>query len=70
MVFAFMILVFQNGLIWGIFPQDNLISWESHLLGAIVGSVLALAFRKQGPQPDKPIEWDEETSETDEYENL
>ncbi len=71
MVLAFATLVFQSGLIWGIFPQDNLISWESHLLGAVTGTMLAIAFRKQGPEPDKPLVWEEdEEEEEDEYEKL
>jgi membrane associated rhomboid family serine protease len=69
-VLAFMILVFQNGLIWGVFPQGNNISWESHLLGACVGLVLAFIYRHKGPAPDRPVLWDEESSDEDEYEQL
>ena len=71
MVFAFIVLLFQNGLIWGVFPQENRISWESHLMGSLVGTLLAFAFRKEGPLPDKPFEWDEESGEEkDEYEDV
>lgn len=71
MVFAFIVLLFQNGLIWGMFPQENKISWESHLLGSLAGIFLAFIFRKEGPLPDKPFEWDEEPEqEKDEYEDV
>ncbi len=51
-----------GGTVWSIFPitelVDPTISWEGHLSGAISGLLLAVIFRKQGPQ--KPIErWDE-----------
>lgn len=71
MILAFIVLVFQNGLIWGVFPQENRISWESHLMGSIVGAFLAFLFRKEGPLPEKPFEWDEEPDEEkDEYEDV
>jgi len=71
LVLAFAVLVFQSGLIWGIFPQGNQISWESHLMGAIVGLLLAFLFRKEGPQPDRPVEWEEEEqADEDEYQDI
>ena len=49
--------------VWSIFPVTELvdpsISWEGHLSGAISGLLLAIIFRKQGPQKP-PIVWDEE----------
>lgn len=67
-VFAFIILVFQGGLMWGLMPQDNGISWESHLYGALTGAALAFIFRHQGPPPDMVIRNDHE--EEDEYLNV
>lgn len=68
-VFALLVLVFQSGLLWGIFPMDNEVSWESHLFGAITGSLMAFLFRHQGPLPDRQTEWNEEDmqEEEDEY---
>ena len=54
-----------GGLIWGIFPQlfpNQPISWESHLMGLLAGLVLAIYFRKQGPQR-KSWDWGEEEDE-------
>lgn len=58
--------------VWSIFPVTELldpsISWEGHLSGAISGLLLAIIFRKQGPQKP-PIVWDEEDEEEGEVEN-
>jgi membrane associated rhomboid family serine protease len=66
-----MIVAFIYGsTVWSIFPVTELvdpsISWEGHLSGAISGLLLAIVFRKQGPQKP-PVVWDDETDdETDE----
>lgn len=55
-----MLVVFLYGsLIWGIFPIKPQISYESHMLGAIAGVVLAIHYRKFGPQRPK-YNWEEE----------
>lgn len=47
-------IVFLYGsLVWGVFPIVKTISWESHLMGAITGFVLAIYYRKEGPQRPK-----------------
>jgi membrane associated rhomboid family serine protease len=55
-----------GSMVWHIFPwqaQDP-ISWEGHLSGCIVGSVLSLIYRKDEPQ--KPDEkWDENDDSID-----
>lgn len=46
-----LIIVFQYGsMIWGIFPMEERISWESHLMGLVAGMTLAVIYRKLGPQ--------------------
>lgn len=40
------ILIVYGGLVFGIFPRNFYISWESHLLGAISGIVLAYLIFK------------------------
>ena len=42
-----MIVVFLYGsMVWGMFPQQNNISWEGHLFGALSGLSLAWYYRK------------------------
>lgn len=51
-----------GSLVWGVFPDFYLeknISFESHFWGLIVGVILALYFRKLGPQRKK-YDWEEE----------
>ncbi|NOZ45989.1 MAG: rhomboid family intramembrane serine protease [Chlorobi bacterium] len=43
-----LIIVFlYGGMIWGIIPMKPQISWESHLLGLVVGVVLAFVYKKE-----------------------
>lgn len=47
-----LLIVFLYGsMVWGIFPglYKN-VSWESHMLGFFAGIVLAIWYRKEGPQ--------------------
>lgn len=62
MVLTLLVTFLYGGLLWGVFPQfypNQPISWESHLMGFIAGGVLAIFFRKQGPQR-KPFDWEDE----------
>ncbi len=60
-----LIVIFAYGsMIWGILPVENGISWESHLMGAITGFVLALVYRKKGPPPEK-YDWEDENEDID-----
>jgi len=58
-----LLVVFLYGeMVWGLFPgiYKN-ISWESHMLGFFSGILLAVWYRKEGPQ--KPVyEWMDESS--------
>ncbi|KPL14566.1 MAG: hypothetical protein AMS26_10305 [Bacteroides sp. SM23_62] len=55
-----LIVVFLYGsLVWGIFPYDLRISWESHLVGGLTGLSMALFYRNYGP-PSTKKEWPEE----------
>ena len=53
-----LLIVFLYGsMVWGIFPgvYQN-VSWESHMVGAFSGVILAILYRKEGPQQPK-YEW-------------
>jgi hypothetical protein len=47
-------VVFLYGsMIWGIFPMEEKVSWEGHLMGFILGIIQAFWFRENGPQRPK-----------------
>ncbi len=62
-----LLIVFLYGsMVWGLFPgvYKN-VSWESHMLGFFSGVLLAIIYRKQGPQA--PVyEWLEQEDEDEE----
>ncbi len=64
-----LLVVFLYGqMVWGIFPgvYKN-VSWESHMLGFFSGIILAIWYRKEGPQ--MPVyEWMDEEDEAEESE--
>ena len=41
------VAIFYGGMVWGILPLEKGVSWESHLLGGIVGLGLSFLFRNQ-----------------------
>jgi membrane associated rhomboid family serine protease len=63
-----LLIVFLYGsMVWGIFPNIyRNVSWESHMLGFASGIILAIIYRKEGPQ--EPVyDWMEESEENNEY---
>ena len=50
---ALFVAFVYGGMIWGVFPVEEKISWEGHLSGMVTGVLLALLYRKKGPQPVK-----------------
>ncbi len=57
---SLLIVFIYGSMVWGLFPgvyKD--VSWESHMLGFVSGVILAICYRKEGPQP--PVyEWMDE----------
>lgn len=62
---ALIVTFLYGGLTWGVLPLNPEISWESHLLGSIVGIVCAFIFRKADPA--KKYDWEDEEDEIEEY---
>lgn len=61
-----LLVVFLYGsMIWGVLPIQPHISWESHLLGAIAGMVLAIYYKNRGPSR-KVYSWESEDEEGNE----
>lgn len=53
-----------GGMVWGIFPIQERVSWEGHLWGAVSGLALAWLYRKKGPTR-KLYQWEiDEINET------
>lgn len=64
---SLLVVFLYGGMVWGLFPIEPRISWESHLSGAVVGFLMALIFRKLGPQRKK-YEWELEEELAEELE--
>ena len=63
---SFLVAFFYGSLVWGILPWDHKISWEGHFWGFMVGIILAIYYRKQGPQRKVHV-WEEEEDEDSSY---
>ncbi len=61
---ALVITFLYGGLVWGMIPGFEGISWESHLFGAITGLLAAYMFRKIDP-PSKKYDWEDEPDDFD-----
>ena len=61
---ALVITFLYGGLVWGILPGMEGISWESHLFGAITGLIAAYLFRKIDT-PSKKYDWEDEPDDFD-----
>ncbi len=59
---SLLVVFLYGGMVWGVLPVSAEISWESHLLGAIMGLILAVVYRKMGPQRKK-YDWELEEEE-------
>ncbi len=59
LIISVIVVFLYGGMIWGIFPFDPGISWESHLWGGLSGVLLALLYRKYRIARKK-FDWEEE----------
>ena len=56
---ALLVVFIYGSMLWGIFPYDWKISYESHLSGAIVGVILSRFYRKENATFIKPkTQWE------------
>jgi membrane associated rhomboid family serine protease len=60
---SLLVVFLYGGLVWGIFPYDFRVSWESHLVGGLTGLSMAFFYRSYGPPSTKRIWEDEEDEE-------
>jgi len=54
MAISLLVVFLYGSMVWGLLPFDYQVSWEGHLMGAVVGVALAFLYRDQGPEPYKP----------------
>ena len=59
---SLLVIFLYGSLIWGIFPFKINMSWEGHLSGFLTGVLLAIFYRKEGPERKK-YSWEEEEEE-------
>ncbi len=60
---SLLVIFLYGGLIWGIFPGQEGVSWESHLFGFLSGFVFAYFYGKEGY-------YEEEEQKTEEIEDF
>jgi membrane associated rhomboid family serine protease len=66
MALSLLVAFVYGEMVWGIFPGLRIdISWESHMLGAAAGILLAVWYRSEGPQKPVPFYEREEEEEED-----
>ncbi len=66
---SLLVLIFYNGLVWGVFPIADSISWESHLLGSLAGITCAWFFKTEGPERQR-YSWELETEPGEDEEEI
>jgi len=56
-----LVFFLYGGMIWGIFPGDPEVSYESHFFGALLGVILAIVCRNRDPAPpERQYSWETE----------
>lgn len=65
MAISMLVVFLYGGMVWGIFPLIKEVSWEAHLFGALAGMLIAIVYRKEGPQR-KIYEWEKYSYEEEE----
>lgn len=64
---SFIVAFSYGSMVWHIFPWEvhDPISWEGHLSGGVIGLILSIIYRNEGPQ--KPVvNWEEDDEEDEE----
>ena len=67
-IVSFLVIFLYGSLVWGLYPKyaiENHISWEGHLAGFVMGIILAIFYRHEGPQREKEPEDDDDSDDSD-----
>jgi membrane associated rhomboid family serine protease len=63
---ASLLVCFMYGaLVWGVFPFDSGVSWETHLAAAVIGVALAITLRHLDIPPRRRYTWEDEQTDLD-----
>jgi membrane associated rhomboid family serine protease len=57
---ALLVAFLYGSMVWGVLPIQPGVSWESHLAGALIGLVMAIALRRLDVPPRKRYSWEDE----------
>jgi membrane associated rhomboid family serine protease len=61
---ASLLVAFMYGaLVWGVLPTRNGVSWETHLVAALIGASMAIALRHTDIPPRTQYSWEGETDD-------
>ncbi|MCC4118779.1 rhomboid family intramembrane serine protease, partial [Aromatoleum toluclasticum] len=63
---SLLVCFLYGSLIWGILPIQPAMSWETHLAGALIGAVSAVALRHLDIPPRRRYSWEDEADNADE----
>ena len=63
---SMIVFFLYGGMLWGVFPSTPDVSFESHLSGALIGTVLAFMLRHRDPEPPRrQYSWEREEDDDD-----
>ena len=67
MALSMIVFFLYGSMVWGILPTKEEISFETHLFGAMMGTIAAFVFRHRDPKPEeKKYSWELEDEESEE----
>ncbi|MFT6149755.1 MAG: membrane associated rhomboid family serine protease [Saprospiraceae bacterium] len=66
-VLALVVTVLYSGMFFGVLPNQEGISWESHLFGALVGIAVAFIIKSEIEPERKYDDWEEDDDENKKY---